>query len=306
MISFDILKKENFDELKYKLSALLGDDEMTAGILESFLEIATEGVEVAVSAAHGELLVRIYDDGRYSFVFPIEISEDTDTDAALLELAAYTVKELIPFYLTDTPREELDRLRCLFSHIDARAYDEDEDSFVALVYSECDMLDDVPTVSKGGITLSRITERDMAAYAAVCRSDEVNKYWGYDYKDDEQNADAGYFLRVAESEFARGIALSLAIREGTADAPMLGEAVVFDFDFRGGAKVALRLLPEFWARGIGSRTLEALIELAGKIGLSQLYAEVRLENLRSLRMMEKYMERKEDVGDRAQFSLSLA
>ena len=306
MISFDILKEESLADISRRLTDELGDADMTEGILGSFLEISEEGAEVAVSAAYGCMLVRIYDAGRYSFVFPIEIGESTDLDAALSALADYSVKELIPFYLTDTPREELDRLRRIFSHLDARAYDEDEDSFVALIYSELDMLSEAPTLSHGGLTLSPITEADASSYAEIARSELVNRYWGYDYKEDKSDADERYFLEVAESELARGVALSLAVREGDESSPMIGEAVLFDFDFRGGAKLALRLLPEVWGRGIGSLTMEALISLGRELGLKRIYSEVRVENLASIAMTEKYMSRIDEREGRALFLTELA
>lgn len=306
MISFDILTADTFGKVTQRMREALGEPEITDGMLESFLEIAEEGAEVAVCSEGGELLVRIFDEGRYSFVYPIEVGEATDTDAALIALAEYSVREMIPFYLTDTPREELDRLRRLFSHVDARAYSDDEDSFVALVYSECDMLGSVPEVSLGGVTLSEITASDTENYARLSRSAEVNKYWGYDFAADRAEADDGYFLRVAESEFHKGIALSLAIREGGADAPLLGEAVLFNFDYRGGAMVALRLLPEHWGRGLGSRALAALIELGRNIGLCKLYSEVMLENVASVGMTEKHMRRTDDNHGKARFELSLA
>ena len=305
MISFEILNVESIASLSLKLGRALGDEDMTGGILESFLEIAEDGAEVAVTAAHGCMLVRIYDGGRYSFVYPIEISEDTDLDSALLDLAAYSVKELIPFYLTDTPREELDRLHRLFLHLDARAYDEDEDSFVALIYSECDLLDEVPAISHNGITLSKITVPDLSRYAELCRSELVNRYWGYDYKEDAADADAAYFLRVCESELARGVAVTLAVREGDENSPILGEAVIFDFDYRGGAKLAVRLLPDFWGRGVGSRAFGALVELAREIGLKNAYAEVMLENVASIAMTSKHLGRIGESDGKALFELAL-
>lgn len=305
MISFSVLSENNITELAESLGSALGDPDMVGGILESFLEISGEGAEVAVTSLSGELLVRIYDGGRYSFVYPIEIGEQTDTDAALSALADYSVREMIPFYLTDTPRDELDRLRSLFSHLDARAYDDDDDSFVALIYSECDMLDGAPTASFDTVTLSPITEADVSAYAALSRSELVNKYWGYDYREDEADASDEYFLTVAEGELARGIALSLAVREGDVSSDMLGEAVLFDFDYRGGAKFAIRLLPEYWGRGIGSRALRALIEIARDIGLERLDAEVMTENLPSIAMTGKYIPRIGERDGKAFFSLKL-
>ena len=305
MISFEILDRESLAGLSKKLSSL-GDAEFLSGVLQSFLEIAEEGAEVAVSAAGGALLVRVFEGRDYAFVYPIEVGEETDLDAALVSIAEYTVREMIPFYLTDVPREELDRLRRLFSHLDARAYSDDEDSFVAIIYSECDLLDEPPTVTEGAVTLSPITEADAEAYARLCLSEEVNKYWGYDARCDmPDGAGAAYFLDTAHGEFSRGVAISLAVREGGADAPIIGEAVAYSFDYRGGASVAVRLFPEYQGRGLGTAALSMLIGICRGLRLSRVRTEVMEENLPSLAMTKKRMPEVARSDGRVYFELEL-
>ena len=305
MLSFNILTEENAEEIYAGLLPIIGGDDMLGDVIGSFLEVASEGAEVALSGSDGCLLVRIYDDGKYSFVYPIELGEDADPDAALLSLAEYTVREMVPFYLTDTPREELDRLSRLFLHVDARAYDDDDDVFVALVYSECDMLESPPTYSEGGITLSEITDEDGERYAALVRSPEVNKWWGYDYREDAPDADVGYFLDTVRVEFYSGIAISLAVREGGLSDKLIGEGVIFDFNYRGGAMIAVRLLPEYRGRGIGKAAFRALISLSREIGLRLVRADVMCENLPSIKMCEACLERLPDDEGKARFELSL-
>ena len=305
MLSFDILGEENAEEIYERLLPIVGGEDMLGDVMGSFLEVAAEGAEVALSGSDGCLLVRIYDDGKYSFVYPIELGEDADIDAALLALAEYTVREMVPFYLTDTPREELARLSHLFLHVDARAYDDDDDAFVALVYSECDMLESPPTYSEDGITLSEITDEDGEIYAALLTSTEVNKWWGYDYREDAPDADVDYFLDTVRGEFYSGIAISLAVREGDASSALIGEGVIFDFDYRGGAMIAVRLLPEYQGRGIGKRAFHALISLAREIGLKIVRADVMCENLPSIKMCEACLERLPDDDGKARFELSL-
>lgn len=304
MLSFKILDGDSFADISASLGKELGAPEVAEEILASFLEIADEGCEVGISAAYGMLLVRILDGGRYSFVYPIEVAEDTDADGALISLAEYAMREMIPFHMTDAPREELDRIGRLFPHVEARAYDDDVDSFVVLIYSECDLVDELPAVELDGVLLNELCDADMASYAKLARNEAVNRFWGYDYKADAEGADDAYFLETARMEIAQGIALSFAIREG-ADEELLGEAVIFDFDYRGGAKLAVRLLPEAQGRRIGSRALAALIKLVGEIGVKMAYAEVRLENEPSIRMTSRYMQRGEDKDGKATFSLSI-
>ncbi len=308
MLTFEILNEENKSELIKRFTEELGDGETVAEIIEAFFQLSDEeGIEVAHTTSHGCLLVRIFDAGRYSFVYPIDIREDADIESTLTEIANYARRELIPLYFTDAPREELDRVGRVFPHIEARAYDEDEDSFVISIMSECDMLSDVPTFTHGDILLSQIDTSEIAEYARLCRDDEVNRYWGYDYKGDETDVTDEYFLRVTEAEFSAGVALALAVRErdGENKGKFLGEGVLFDFDYRGSAMVAIRLLPEYQGRGIGTRALEALIALAKDIGIKTLNSKVLLANTRSVKMTERKMPRLPDDDGKAVFVMNL-
>ena len=49
-------------------------------------------------------------------------------------------------------------------------------------------------------------------YNRLCLDDERNKYWGYDYRDDEPSPDYDYFLSVAESDFKTRTAANFAVR----------------------------------------------------------------------------------------------
>ena len=302
MISFSVITEENIESVRESLAENITDTEFLYEVTDSFLALSMDGVEVALSATSGVLLVRIFDEGRYSFVYPILIDDGADVDLALTSIVAYARRELIPVYFTDCPREELDRLGRLFAHVDARAYDDDEDSFVALLNSECDMIDEVPSASSGVITLSEILDEDSLRYAALCRDRKVNEFWGFDDTADVPDATDDYFLTLLRSELARGVALSLAVR---LDGEMIGEAVLFDFDYVGGAMAAIRLFADKQGSGYGSMALTALIDIARGIGLKTLRAEVMTENVASIKMTEKQMTHMGVRDGVALFSLDL-
>ncbi len=305
MISFKILSEDNLDNLSCDLGERLGDAKYVGEILSSFMELVSEGVEIALSDVTGCLLTRIYDDGRYSFVYPIQVCEDANVSSALIAVSEYTRREMIPLFFTDAPRDELGRLGEIFPHIEARAYDEDEDGFVVSVLSECDMLEGIPNSSYARISLGELLPGDAVSYARLCRDEEVNRYWGYDYKEDAPYADAEYFVRVAEVEFRRGIALTLAVRLSEGDGSLIGEAVLFDFDYFGSAMLAIRLLSEYQGHGLGKEVLIASLNIARSIGLKRVRARVKRENIPSIRMAESAMTRHADEGDEAVFSVSL-
>ncbi len=248
------------------------------------------------------LYARIYDGERYLFPLPFMLTDDADAKSALINLAVYSVREMIPLIITDVPRDELDFLMSVFPHIDASAYEEDYDTFFVKVNNECDVLYEMPRIESDGIVLDEIGEADKEKYAELCRDRDLNRYWGYDVDVDNPYGDVDFYLATARREFEEGIALTLAIREG---GEFVGEATVYGFDFRGGACIAVRVLPSCHSRGIGTRATKALISLAKEIGLSTLRAEILNENTASIKMTSKLMNFENTTESKTYFTLSL-
>ena len=76
-------------------------------------------------------------------------------------------------------------------------------------------------------------EKDEAAYNALCLDDARNRWWGYDYRQDlKGELTEDYFLSVARRDFAARRAVNFAVR---LDRQLIGEVVLYRFDWRGGA-----------------------------------------------------------------------
>ncbi len=257
------------------------DEEYLAEALYSFLSFKDEDIECCADFAHGCLLVRIFDMGRYSFVYPISVAFDSDESAAVLSLRDYALREEIPLILTDVPLEGVTTLASNFRHTCFDATD--ELSYRATVMSEIALRDGVPSLLGERIELSQLRPEDTAAYARLCRDENVNKYWGYDYRSDiEENVSDDYFLHEAQSEYNRSVALTLAAR---LDGEFIGDAVLYAFDLCGGAEIGFRLLPEWQGKGLGGELVETLCDYAKRLGLLRLRAEVMKENTRSVRLL---------------------
>ena len=285
MITFVDIKNA---EMLHALIDRLGveRDEYLGELIESFTDLAGEVPEVALSFAGGCMLVRIYDEDRYLFIFPIALSDDAYVAVALDAIAEYIRREMLTFVMSDVPRDGLELVSAMFPHVDAMAYEDDDDLFAVAVKNELDMVEEYPTVTVGDVTLSPLTDADTAAYSALCSDRELNKYWGYDDLADNPTADPEIFMLTAEREKRESIALSLAIRRGGS---YLGEAVIYDFDFKEGAEIGIRILPEFHGGGLGLVALDGLIRYARELGLTTLRARVRAENTAAIRMTKKRM-----------------
>ncbi len=248
------------------------------------------------------LYARIFDGERYVFPMPFMLTDDADIKSACILLSQYAVREMIPFILTDIPREELSVITELFRHVDATCYEEDDDSFFVKVNNECDMLDLVPSITESDVTLDGITEADAENYAALASDRELNRYWGYDALADNPDGDPAVYLDTVRREFDTGVAITLAIR---LDGKLVGEAVMYAFDFMGGAQIAVRVLPAYHGRGVGSKATRALIALAREIGLLRLGAQIMNENKASIKMTSKYMKVEMIDSCKTTFTLSL-
>ena len=283
MISFvNVNDNEKVDTVVAKIAPeCRADAEM---MIEDFRGLATEITEVAISESDGCMLVRVLDGGDYMFIFPIMLSEVGNPAAALLALSEYVRREMLPFLLTDVPREGVDILTDVFAHVDARAYDDDEDIFAAIVKNELDMIEEYPTVTSGDVTLSPITDADAAAYTRLCSDRDLNKYWGFDDLADNPSASAELFMLIVEREKKDGIALSLAVRR---DGKYLGEGVIYNCDFNGEAEIGVRILPEFQGVGVGLLALDGIIKYCREIGITTMRARVKEENIPAIKLMKK-------------------
>lgn len=305
MISFKILpEREDVREYLGGVRDCFSSDE-TLEEIESLLEgyFDMEGddghAEVAVAISSGCLLIRICP-YEYAFLCPIPIGEGASIADAADEVRKYAIKEELPLTFIDVYADDVSEVSEPFRFVNTQAMDDSEEVLAVSALTEIDMFEGVPTVEGEKIILDEITEDDAENYARLCRHCEVNRLYGNDYKEDYGDApDLAFFGRMEAERYA-GLSMSFAIRyEGS----FAGEAVIFGFDFVGGARVAIRLLPEFWGKGLGSEALELLLEVSKEIGLKTVTTAVKKENATSIRMTGKYMNYKCDEGDTAVFEV---
>lgn len=298
MICFKILSVEDRQSCLAMLSkeTLDIDLDYATEIIDSLLE--DEDSEYAISSAYGCMLIRVFD-GGYSFIYPVALNDEADPVSATCEIRDYSIKEEIPLVFTDVPREELGNLISTYRHANIDALDEFRDSYRVQIMSEASLVQELPVIENSGVILDAITEVDDADYARLCRDLEVNRYWGYDYREDESDPCDSYFREVIEGEFSRGISMSFAVR---LDGKFVGEALLYAFDHQGGCESAVRLLPEYTRQNIATRALEALMDIASQIGLITIYATVEGDNKASNKLCSKCFEDVEKHGSKVKYT----
>lgn len=285
MISFRTLDADSRAVVVGALSPLCDGDGALDMMLDSFSALSDEVEEVAVCAAFGCLLVRIYDEERYVFVYPLAVSEDSLVEDALRELSLYARRYLIPLAFTDVMREELSVLEGVFSHVAQHAYDESGGSYFVMIQNELDLMGELPAVERDGVSLGFLRDSEISEYARLCSDRELNRYWGFDDTADNPDCDPEGFYFTVMRELEDGVALSLAVRY---EDRYIGEGVIYDFDYHGAAEIGLRILSEYQGRGLGEGALLALFDMCREIGLFAVYATVDERNEAARGLFSRY------------------
>ena len=153
------------------------------------------------------------------------------------------------------------------------------------VGSELDRLRKVPVLHSPRLRLDALREEDRAAYNALCLDEDRNRLWGYDWRKDYDGRPIDeYFLSVAQEDFRRRRCVNFAVRLGEA---CIGEAVLYNPDWRGGMELGCRIAPEYAGHGYGREAFAAAAEWAlYGLGLARVVAKCFKENAASCKMLD--------------------
>ena len=157
-----------------------------------------------------------------------------------------------------------------------------------LARNELSPLETVPVLKTERLILDGLREEDKPLYNRLCLDDERNRWWGYDYREDlEGELTEEDFLSVAREDFQKKQAVNFAIR---LDGRFIGEAVIYRFDYKGGAELGCRILPEYAGNGYGAEAFRRAAEWSlYQLGLYRLRAKCFHENEASRRMLAACM-----------------
>ena len=156
------------------------------------------------------------------------------------------------------------------------------------VRNELAYLDKIPLLTSERLTLDAMNEGDKEAYNRLCLDDERNRWWGYDYRKDlKGELTEDYFLEVTKQDFQNKLAVNFAVRrEGT----FIGEAVLYNFDYKGSAELGCRILPEYAGNGYGAEAFRRAAEWSiYQLGLYRLKGKCYKENEVSRKMLSACM-----------------
>ena len=149
-------------------------------------------------------------------------------------------------------------------------------------------VDEIPELKTERLTLSALTEEDIPAYNALVLDGERNRWWGYD-----DVAGLGgpveerSFFNVAARDFENRLAVNFAVR---LDGKLIGEAVLYRFDYRGGAELGCRIDRDYAGKGYGTEAFAAVAEWGlYQAQLTRVVAKCFKENEASYKMLSSCM-----------------
>ena len=146
----------------------------------------------------------------------------------------------------------------------------------------------IPVLTTQRLTLDALREEDIPAYNRLVLDRERNRWWGYD---DVGGLGAPVeersFFEVAQRDFANRAAVNFAIR---LDGEFIGEAVLYNFNYRGDAELGCRILPEYAGHGYGREAFAAVADWGlYRVQLNRVVAKCFHENEASRAMLSASM-----------------
>ncbi|MCI2069593.1 MAG: GNAT family N-acetyltransferase [Bacilli bacterium] len=155
--------------------------------------------------------------------------------------------------------------------------------------SSVDLIQTLPTLETTRLLLRPLKEKDIHLYGNLSRDEELNKWWGYDYKKDlnGEEANDNYFYKMVQDDFKKRdtYVFGLALKESD---ELIGEICLYNFTNEGEGEIGVRLFKEKQNQGYAYEGLLKIIDYAyHQLLLSSLYISAFKENLPSLRLIHR-------------------
>ncbi len=131
---------------------------------------------------------------------------------------------------------------------------------------------EVPTLIVGELTMNAFSDDDAADYNRMALDPELNRYWGYD---DSQNMNEEYgeksLIHMIDEDYKHRRALNFAVR---LSGQLIGEAILYHFNRKGGAEFGIRIMKEYQGRGYSRQIYETIARWGlYELGLRVVYSK---------------------------------
>ena len=287
----------------FKTEALADELMDTMSWLRDITEEAEEdGGQILMSEEGGCLVCAIaYDGVPQAFFYPMPLLKRRSEKHALIMISNHCRISEITEVITAVPADRLPRV--LEDVLHARIDSAGKGYYTVTVETECMLTENYPEVMYEDIYLSEPTANFAEEYKRLIMDEGVNRYTGYDVRRENPDMDASFILEEARREFALGKAVTsfATVMDANGKNLFIGEGVLYRFDGRGGAEMAVRLLPEYMGKGYGKKLAMAMIELGKQMTLNSVYALVSNENAVAIKLFNSIMTKSYDNGSNSSF-----
>lgn len=137
------------------------------------------------------------------------------------------------------------------------------------------------------LEITEILDTDKDIYTKLYLDDDLNKWWGYDYREDlkNQKPTPEYFYGFQNSLKDKKEEYSFAVK---LNGKMIGELVLHNFDYFGGLEMGFRFFNEYQSKGYAIESATALKEYVfDVVGAKTLKSRCFKQNLPSARLIER-------------------
>lgn len=155
------------------------------------------------------------------------------------------------------------------------------DKYNIAVKRTFDSLSEMPVIHTERLVLKEVAEDAAAAFAAMDKDDELNRYWGANWRDyAPKNPSDKWFLKDIRSDFKKKRELPLGIYFENS---LVGEVVLHRFGYQSEAEIGMRVMRPWQGRGFAREALLGLMEYGFcKLGLERIEACAYKENAPSV------------------------
>ena len=146
------------------------------------------------------------------------------------------------------------------------------DKYNLAVRRSIDGLSQFPEFRTSRLVIKAVEDKDAARFAALARDVELNRFWGYDWREEAPpDPPDAWFLEDIRSDFKKKNELPLGL---FFEGELIGEVVLHNFGYRSEAEIGMRILPAFQGRGFAREGLLGLMEYGFvKLGLERIEAK---------------------------------
>lgn len=160
--------------------------------------------------------------------------------------------------------------------------------YMFIVKNNLDLLDEIPTIKvNDSIVLSKILESDKTNYFNLYMDEELNKYWGYDYKKDLNGREPtpDYFYNMVLEDFNKKEWFSFALKK---DNKLVGEITLGELNNNNECEIGYRIIKSEQGKGYMYESLTVLIQyLYRKLAIFKIKAKSYRENIASISLLKK-------------------